>query len=133
MTSTSILPKRPFRLPSESSWLQSGTNSPDKSRLHSSVNGKKDLVTITDIEHPLYVKLGPSLDFFFGYRDIDGQLKLLRRREKSPDLKHGYLYSQCTSFVFRSQTRSFRIYNYLFLTQMQGCHDKHHTTSSNYG
>lgn len=59
--------------------------------------GKKDLGAVTDVEYPLCVALGPSLDWFFGYKAIGGQLKLIRRNEKGPGLKHGSFYKQCRS------------------------------------
>lgn len=58
-------------------------------------HGTKDFAEVTDVNHPLCVALAPSLDWFFGYQAIDGQMKWTRRREKGPDLKYGSLYKSC--------------------------------------
>lgn len=58
-------------------------------------HASKDFAEVTDINRPLCVILGPSLDWFFGYQSIDGQLKWIRRREKGPDLKYGHFYKSC--------------------------------------
>ncbi|MCJ1280601.1 hypothetical protein MMC21_008430 [Puttea exsequens] len=56
--------------------------------------GKADLLSFTTIDQPVCVALGPNLDYFFGYRCIKGELKLIRKREKSPEFKLGSLHRQ---------------------------------------
>ena len=58
-------------------------------------HASKDFAEVTDINQPLCVILGPSLDWFFGYQSIDGQQKWIRKGEKGPDLKYGHFYKSC--------------------------------------
>lgn len=62
---------------------------------HSWMRASKDLAEITDVNRPLCVALGPSLDWFYGYQSIDGQHKWIRRLEKGPALKSGHFYKSC--------------------------------------
>ena len=62
---------------------------------HSWMRASKDFADITDVNRPLCVALGPSLDWFYGYQSIDGQQKWTRRREKGPALKYGHFYKSC--------------------------------------
>ena len=63
-----------------------------------------EIAEVTDVNWPLCVALGPSLDWFFGYQSIDDQQKWIRRREKGPALKYGSFYKSCLfpSFIFVS-------------------------------
>ncbi|CAF9933380.1 hypothetical protein IMSHALPRED_009333 [Imshaugia aleurites] len=67
--------------------------SPER-QLSSSIwkQASSDIAEVTDVNRPLCVALGPSLDCFFGYDSIDGQQKWIRRREKGPNLKYGQFY-----------------------------------------